>query len=355
MAVQAIQLNNQLNQIELMETLKASLYPDASDKMVTLVINYCKALKLDPIMRVVHIVKFGNKEVLLPGIGLYRTLAYRSGLYAGLSEPEYGPTITEEFQKPIIKWNRVKKPDGTFYNKKEVVGHEPVKVSYPEWCKITAKKIVQNKVVETTSIEYWKENYASLEGGCPNEMWMKRPHGQISKCCEAQCLRKMFPEFIPQQPTFEEMEGKELINNDYIDGVAEPVETVKPVSSIDSVKQKLKGKFSVERPVEVVQQPVNTMQAEPQSVEPVQLKVKEETKNHLKFLAGYCQVPQKRISSWFKKIGLTENNWDGFTEQQADYLIITLEAENLDSKQAWADFIQARTAYNQQEGVTAHV
>ena len=348
MAVQAIQLNNQLNQQELMSTLKGSLYPDASDESVKLVLSYCKALRLDPVMRVVHIVKFGNKEVLLPGIGLYRTLAHRSGVYAGLSEPEYGPTITEEFQKPIIKWNRAKKHDGTFYNKKEIVGHESIKVSYPEWCKITARKLVQGKIVETTTIEYWKENYASLEGGCPNDMWMKRPHGQISKCTEAQCLRKMFPEFVPQQPTFEEMEGKELINHDYIDATAEPAEVVKPASSADSVKQKLKSKFNVERPVEAKQ--VIEVQTEPQP----QLKIKEQTKNHLKFLIGHCQITQEVINNWFKRAGIFE--WEDFKEETAIRIIEKLESNNFEAKQAWIDFLKAREAYSQEqtEGVVAH-
>ena len=39
-------------------------------------------------------------------------------------------------------------------------------------------------------------------------MWKKRPRGQLSKCCEAQALRKAFPEMIGNAPTADEMEGK---------------------------------------------------------------------------------------------------------------------------------------------------
>ena len=122
MAVQAISLKNDLNDNELSVTLKNSLYPDATIESIQMVLSYCKALKLDPMMKPVHIVKMGDKEVLMPGIGLYRTQALRSGAYAGLSEPEFGRLVTEKFKKPIVKWTRTQKKDGTFYNKREVSG-----------------------------------------------------------------------------------------------------------------------------------------------------------------------------------------------------------------------------------------
>ena len=39
-------------------------------------------------------------------------------------------------------------------------------------------------------------------------MWAKRPFGQLSKCAEAQALRKAFPDTTGSQPTAEEMEGR---------------------------------------------------------------------------------------------------------------------------------------------------
>ena len=131
------------------------------------------------------------KDVVMPGIGLYRIQAARSNQYAGVSEPEFGPTMTEDL-------------DG-------------VTITYPEWCKVIVKKIVCGNIVEFAAKEYWKENYAVAgkdENGrkliSPNSMWQKRPFAQIAKCAEAQALRKAFPEFISHQPTAEEMEGKAL-------------------------------------------------------------------------------------------------------------------------------------------------
>ena len=349
MAVQAISLKNDLNDNELSVTLKNSLYPDATIESIQMVLSYCKALKLDPMMKPVHIVKMGDKEVLMPGMGLYRTQALRSGVYAGLSEPEFGPTITEAFREPIFDWIIAKNPDGTAKKKadgkpikyKDVVGYKenPIKVSYPEWCKITAKKLVQGKIVEITVIEYWKENYATCgrDSDIPNEMWRKRARGQLAKVSEAQALRKMFPEFVPQQPTYEEMEGKNFEN----EVIEHEVEAIKPTSSADSVKAKLKAKFNVERPAEPKQ--VIEVQAEPQA----QLKIKEQTKNHLKFLIGHCQITQEVINNWFKRAGISE--WEDFKEETAIRIIEKLESNNFEAKQAWMDFVKVRDLYNQEQ------
>ena len=84
-----------------------------------------------------------------------------------------------------------------------------VDITYPKWCKVTIKKIVNNTIVEFTAKEYWLENYAAKKDtATPNTMWQKRPYGQLAKCAEAQALRKAFPEIVSQHPTAEEMEGK---------------------------------------------------------------------------------------------------------------------------------------------------
>ena len=171
-------------------TLKNSLYKGANDCSIQMVVEYCKACKLDPMQKPVHIVPMWDKntksmkDTIMPGIGLYRIQAARSNKYAGVSEPEYGDTINTTLGG--------------------------VSISYPEWCKVTVKKLVGNNIVEFTAKEYWLENYATIkkDHNAPNAMWLKRPFGQLAKCAEAQALRKVFPEIITQQPTAEEMEGK---------------------------------------------------------------------------------------------------------------------------------------------------
>jgi phage recombination protein Bet len=183
-----------MDEHELIEVLRNSLYPGAQDDSIKMIIGYCRASGLDPMQKPAHIVpiwdsKAGKmRDVVMPGIGLYRTQAARSGNYAGVTEPEFGPDVIESLGG--------------------------VEITYPAWCKVIVKRALANgAIVEFAAVERWKENYA-VRGGkdrsiAPNAMWQKRPYGQIAKCAEAQALRKAFPEF-GSAPTAEEMEGKEI-------------------------------------------------------------------------------------------------------------------------------------------------
>lgn len=186
------------HQAAIWSALKSSIYPGASDQSISLVLDYCTAAGLDPLQKPVHIVPMWDsnsrsmRDVVMPGIGLYRVQASRSGQFAGMSEPEFGPMVTEQ------------------------VG--AMQVTFPEWCKVTVYRQLPNgHIAEFTAKEYWIENYA-IKGGkdkdqSPNAMWMKRVRGQIAKCAQAQALRMAFPE-IGSQPTAEEMEGKAIIDSE---------------------------------------------------------------------------------------------------------------------------------------------
>jgi phage recombination protein Bet len=188
---------------KLIAVLGNSLYLGAKDESIDMVLAYCEAAKLDVMQKPVHIVPMsvkkkegqGNefRDVIMPGIGLYRIQADRSGTMAGITEPEYGPMITETFKAK------------SYDNKPPA----DIEVTYPEWCKVIVKKIVGAHIVDFVSKEYWVENYATQGGNstAPNAMWLKRSRGQLAKCAEAQALRKAFPE-VGAQPTAEEMEGK---------------------------------------------------------------------------------------------------------------------------------------------------
>lgn len=178
---------------ELIEVLQSSLYPGASPASVKLVLGYCKASGLDPLTKPVHIVPMWDKntrsmrEVIMPGIDLYRTKAARTGQHAGTDEPQFGPMIEVAL-------------DGQTF-------------LVPEWCGVVVYRVVDGQKRAFCSVEYWIENYATAgkDSNQPNAMWKKRPRGQLAKCAEAQALRKGFPE-VGAAPTAEEMEGKSIGN-----------------------------------------------------------------------------------------------------------------------------------------------
>ena len=181
-----------VSQDELVAVLRSSLYPGAKDESIRMVLSYCRAAGLDPLQKPVHIVPMWDskarayRDVVMPGIGLYRTQASRTGEAAGVSEPEFGPDVTEA-----------------------IGGQE---ITFPSWCRVTVFRLLPNgATAQFTAREFWRENYA-VKGGpeksiAPNTMWTKRPYGQLAKCAEAQALRKAFPE-LGAAPTAEEMEGK---------------------------------------------------------------------------------------------------------------------------------------------------
>ena len=142
-----------------------------------------------------------------------------------MTEPEFGADVTKKFTDK----------NGTEFD-----------FTFPEWCKITVKKLVGNHLVEFTAKEYWLENYASQKKNisAPNAMWTKRPKGQLAKCAEAQALRKGWPE-IGQAPTAEEMEGKEFEVHEAErtdePATTEPEQTLLPVYSDENFDKNFDG------------------------------------------------------------------------------------------------------------------
>ena len=121
-------------------------------------LDYRRARQLDPLLKPVHLVPMSVKDsrtgksewrdVVMPGIGLYRIQADRSGDYAGAREPEFGQDVTQTLTG--------------------------VEVTFPQWCKYTVyKRMPSGEIVEFSAKEYWIENYAT--GGrdttAPNAMW----------------------------------------------------------------------------------------------------------------------------------------------------------------------------------------
>lgn len=202
--------------------LANSVYPGAKEESIIMAVDYCTTRGLDVMLKPVHLVpmsvknaKTGNfefRDVVMPGVGLYRIQADRSGNYAGADEPEFGPEVTQ-----------------TFSGK-----NGQVTVTFPQWCCYTVYKVIGGNRVAFKAKEYWLENYATAgkEGNAPNSMWQKRPYGQLQKCAEAQALRKAWPE-VGQDATAEEMEGK---HSEIDITPAQQPRQIAPASSVDKLK-----------------------------------------------------------------------------------------------------------------------
>jgi phage recombination protein Bet len=198
------------------KALTEAVYPSAkTPDSIIMALSYCKARKLDPFKRPVHIVPMydpkggedgrgGYVETIWPGISELRTTAFRTGQYAGCDETEFGPEKTQIFQGEKDVWKNRQK-----------VGTETiaVEVTFPEWARVTVHRLVGNHIVKFVGPKvYWIESYASQgKLDVPNSMWAERPIGQIEKCAEAGALRRAFPEELGNMLSAEEMEGRRLV------------------------------------------------------------------------------------------------------------------------------------------------
>lgn len=177
------------------KALVEAVFPLASSvDSVVLALSYCKARRLDPFKKPVHIVPIYSKEkgkmvdTIWPGIAEHRTTAFRTGQYAGADPANFGPMIERQFTGETKQ------------------GIQKVDVRFPEWCQITVHRLIDGLRVPMPGPRvYWLETYARMgRTDLPNDMWQKRPSGQLEKCAEAAALRKAFPEEIGDELTADE-------------------------------------------------------------------------------------------------------------------------------------------------------
>ena len=203
------------------KALVEAIYPNAETAdAIVMALSYCRARNLDPFKRPVHIVPMWSSvagkmiETVWPGISELRTTAFRTGQYAGLSEPEFGPPIERTFK-------------GQAGRGKSKGQERGVSLQFPEWCRVTITRELNGKERRFVGPKvYWIEAYAKwADTDVPNDMLANRPVGQLEKCAEAGALRRAFPEEIGNELTAEEMEGQRAT-----DGAAQAPEKPQPES-----------------------------------------------------------------------------------------------------------------------------
>lgn len=177
------------------KALVEAVFPLAkSPDSVVLALSYCKARRLDPFKRVVHIVPIWDSaqsrevETVWPGIAEHRTTAMRTGNYGGADPAVFGPTIERTFEGQTKK------------------GNVSAKVSFPEFCQITVYRVVGGQRMPVPGPRvYWLEYFSKLgKANVPNDRWQRAPFQMIEKCAEAAALRRAFPEEFGEEATAEE-------------------------------------------------------------------------------------------------------------------------------------------------------
>lgn len=210
------------------KALVEAIFPNAqSTESVILALSYCRARKLDPFKRNVHIVPIWDKnrgamtDTIWPGIGELRTTAFRTGEYAGRDETAYGPDVTKEFSGSVGKGNYAKEVK--------------ISITFPEWAQVTVYRMVRDVRVGFCGPRvHWIETYSTQgKSDVPNEMWETRPRGQIDKCAEAAALRAAFPEEVGSDYIGEE--AAHVVRT----GGAARIEVAPVVSRTDAVAAKL--------------------------------------------------------------------------------------------------------------------
>jgi phage recombination protein Bet len=181
------------------------LYPAAeTPEVIMAVVEYCAARHLDPLRKPVHVVPMWNSklrrrvQVVMQGINELETTAHRSGKWAGMDLPQWGPDETRRFR------GQVENDDGS---KRDV----EVEVTFPIWCAVTVYRMVGNERRAFAEPVFWIEAYAKAGGRTevPNARWTQAPKQMLHKCAKAAALRAAFPEDVTGY-TADEMEDREV-------------------------------------------------------------------------------------------------------------------------------------------------
>lgn len=179
------------------------IFPNAKTvEAIGMALAYCRARKLDIFKRPVHIVPMWSTaigkmvETVWPGISEIRTTAHRTGQYAGIDPVQFGDDVDVDFEGFIGR------------NADERIAKS---VRFPEWASVTVYRWVHGQKAAFNALVYWEEIYATIgKTVVPNDMWAKRPRGQLMKCVEAAALRMAFPEELGNIYVAEEMEGRTI-------------------------------------------------------------------------------------------------------------------------------------------------
>lgn len=167
--VSASLANDWENKIDL---IKSTVAVGATDAELQLFLHQCKKTGLDPLAKQIYFQKYNDKKgtskmTIIIGIDGYRSIAERSGEYAGNDDPVFDNELS------------------------------PTKAT------VTVYRIVRGVRCPFTASARWDQYYPGDQKGF---MWKKMPHMMLGKVAESLALRKAFPADLSGTYTAEEME-----------------------------------------------------------------------------------------------------------------------------------------------------
>ncbi len=214
------------------DVIKSQIAKGATDDELKMFLYVCERTKLDPFTKQVHFVKRwdskAGKEVGAVQVGIdgLRSIAERTGDYAGNDDPVFDGTIT--------------------------VGDKP-QINVPEKATVTVYKMVQGQRYPCTASAKWKSYYPGDKMGF---MWRKLPELMLGKCAEALALRKAFPSVMSGLYVAEEMgqaQTVQVIAETDFSKAKRMLEKVASTEELEKAKLKLEksDKYSDEEKVEL--------------------------------------------------------------------------------------------------------
>jgi phage recombination protein Bet len=177
------------------EQLLSSKDGEPTDAELLYFARVCQASGLDPARKEIYGIyrnvkqkdgTYKPKLSIQTSIDGLRVVAERSGMYGGSDEPEF------EYE-----------PDY-----KITVSNFGTSKVVPNKARVSVKKIIKNKVIETTRTARWEDYFpGDREGG----MWKKLPETMLAKVAEAQALRAAFPNVTAGLYIEEEMQQADVV------------------------------------------------------------------------------------------------------------------------------------------------
>lgn len=167
---------------EQVDLIKRTVAKGATDDELKLFLYQCQRTGLDPFSRQIYFVKYGDKVTIITAIDGYRTIAERTGKYAGSDDPNFYEVETE-------------------------IAAQPANRNFPRKATVTVYKMVEGQRCPFTATARWEEYYPKQN----RFKWDQMPHMMLAKCAEALALRKAFPNDLSGLYVQEEMDQAEKL------------------------------------------------------------------------------------------------------------------------------------------------